>query len=76
MPSPNIVSIRGVGQLLRRVVADRLEHPVALVRATDETLLDERLQGVEIGVCNLRRGLERAAACEDGEAGEELLLRG
>ena len=53
---------------------DRLEHPVALVGKAQEALLDERLQGVEVGVRNLLRRLERAAAGEDAEAGEELLL--
>ena len=59
---------------LPRVLADRLEHPVALVREAKQALLDERLQGVDVGITYLLCGLERAAAGEDGEAGEELLL--
>ena len=58
------------------VLADGLEHPVALVGEAQEALLDERLQGVEVGFGHLLGGLERAAAGEDGEAGEEPLLLG
>jgi hypothetical protein len=57
---------------LSRVLPDGLQHPVALVRVTDEALLNERLESVEVGVCDLFGGLERAAAGEDREAGEEL----
>ena len=44
------------------------------MREAKEALLDERLQRVEVGVCHLLGGFECAAASEDGEAGEELLL--
>src|SRR5262245_45405462 len=56
------------------VFTDRLEHPEALVRVPDEALVDQRLQRVEFGACDLLRRLERAAAAEDGQAGEELML--
>ena len=59
-----------------RVLADRLEHPVAPVGEAQQALLDQRLQGVEFGVGNLLRRLQRAAAGEDRQAGEELLLLG
>ena len=59
---------------LPRVVPDRLQHPVATVPEAEEPLLDERLQGVEVGVGDLLGSFERASAGEDGEAGEELLL--
>ena len=39
-----------------------------------EALLDERLQDVEVGVADLFGRVERAAAGEDGQAREELLL--
>jgi hypothetical protein len=52
-------------QLLPSELTNRLEHPVALVRKAEEALLDERLQGVEVGFAHLLRGLERAAAGED-----------
>src|SRR5262249_36222559 len=63
-------------QPLGAVLPDRREHPEALIGQAQEALLDERLQGVEIGACDLLCGLERAASCEDREAGEELLLAG
>ena len=40
----------------------------------EEALLDERLERVEVGLAHLLGRLERAAAGEDGEAGEEALL--
>ena len=60
-------------------LADRLEHPVALLaeaaRATaKETLVEERAECVEIGVANSLRGLERAPAAKDAQAGEQPLL--
>ena len=39
---------------------------------TDEALLDERLERVEVGVAGRFGGLEGAAAVEDGQAGEQL----
>ncbi len=64
-----------------RELADRLEHPVAVgapgVGApTDEALVDEGGERVEIGVADLLGSLERAAAAKDGEVCEELLLAG
>src|SRR5205823_2369048 len=35
---------------LERELADRLEHPEALLRVADEALLDQRLEDVEIGL--------------------------
>jgi len=55
---------------------DRLEHPVAIVRETQEALLDERLQRVEVGAGHLFCGFKGAAAREDGEAGEQHPLFG
>ena len=39
-----------------------------------EALVDERLEEVEVGVADVFGRVEGAAAGEDGEAGEELLL--
>ena len=61
-----------IGQLLECVLADRLQHPEALVRVTDEALLDERLERVEVGVAGRFGGLEGATAVEDGQPGEQL----
>ena len=55
----------------RGVLVDRLEHPVALAVEDDEALVDERLQRVEVGAAHLLGRLERAAAGEDRERGEE-----
>ena len=56
------------------VLPDRLQHPEALVGEAEEALLDERLQRVEIGSCDLLRRVQRAAAREDRERSEETLL--
>jgi hypothetical protein len=46
------------------------------VGESQEALLDERLQGVEVGVSDFLCGFERAATGEDGETREELLFLG
>src|SRR5687768_651515 len=62
-------------QSIRRVLPDRLQHPEALaVEDAQQALVDERLQRVEVGFAHLLRGLQRAAAAEDGEPCEQLLL--
>ena len=61
-------------RLFARVLADCLEHPVALVGVSEEALLDERLEGVEVGVGDLFGGLERAAAGEHRQRPEQPLL--
>ena len=40
----------------------------------EEALVDEGLEGVEVGVADVFGCFEGAAAAEDGEAGEEALL--
>jgi hypothetical protein len=56
------------------VLADRLQHPVALVREAQETLLDKRLERVDSGFGNLLRSVKRAATREDGQRAEHTLL--
>ncbi len=74
VPPPKLSFVARLAEPLRRKLSDRLEHPVALVRETEEALLDERLHGVEVGIRHLLRGRESAAAGEDREAGEQPLL--
>ena len=70
-----VVCLAGLLEPLGRVLADRLQHPEAVVVAdADEALVDEGLQRVEVGVADLLGRLERAAAAEDGEPREETLL--
>ena len=63
---------------LGRVLADRLEHPVARpslrLALPQQALVEQRLERVWVGAGDLLRGLVRAAAGEDGEASEEALL--
>ena len=67
------------GEALRGELPDRLEHPeplgaVRLGAAADEALVEERGQRVEVRLADRLGVVERAAAAEDGEPGEELLL--
>jgi hypothetical protein len=70
-------AISGVARdkFLTRVLSDCREHPVALAREAQEALLDERLQGVEVGVSDFLRRVQRAATGKDGEGPKEALLR-
>jgi hypothetical protein len=61
-------------QQLERVFADRFEHPIAAPAVAKETLFDERGEGVEVGVADLDRCVERTASCEDSKPCEEPLL--
>ncbi len=74
VPPPKQSFVARLAEPLRCKLSDRLEHPVALVRETEEALLDERLHGVEVGVRHLLRGRKSAAAGEDREAREQPLL--
>ena len=66
----------GLLEMLGCELPDRLQEPVATVGEANEALVDERLQAVDVGVTDFFCRLQRAAATEDGQAGEELLLLG
>ena len=59
---------------VRGELPDRVEHPVAPAGEVEQALLDERLQGVEIGAADLLGSLQRGAPREDCEGAEERLL--
>ena len=63
-------------QSLERILADRLQHPVAVVGVPDEALVDKRLQRVQSGRHDILRCIECRAAGEDRQAREEVLLGG
>jgi hypothetical protein len=69
-----LAQVRERFQPLRRELANRLEHPVALAGVAEQALVDQRSDLVEIGSADLLGGLQRAAAGEDGQAGEDVLL--
>ena len=60
VPARELVCLAARRQPLAGVLPDRLEHPVALLVKRSEALLDERLQGVDIGVARPPR---RPRAC-------------
>src|SRR5438105_3106500 len=59
MRPPKLLRLVRVFESLERVLADRLQHPVTLVRAPEQALLDERLEDVEIGIEHFFGRLER-----------------
>ena len=71
---PETVTVSLVLESLGGVLADRLQHPEALLRVPQQALVDERLQDVEARADDLLGRLEGAAAAEDREPGEERLL--
>ena len=69
-----LAGLLAVVKSLERELADRFEHPEAVAGVAKEALVDERLEEVEVGVADVFGGVERAAAGEHSQAGEELLL--
>jgi hypothetical protein len=59
---PETRCLAAIFQMLGRVLANRLEHPVALLGVAEEALFHERLQRVDVGRRDLFDRLERAAA--------------
>src|SRR5262249_6613095 len=72
----DLVRFGALVEPLRCVLADRLEHPEALVRIPEQALLDERLERLDVRVAHPLGGVQRATAREDTEAPEEALLAG
>ena len=69
--APDVFRLGARVEQLARVLADRLEHAEALAVGTDEALVDERAEGVEISAAHLLDRLERASPDEDGQAAEQ-----
>ena len=65
VPSPELARFAQLLELLRRIVADHLEHPEAPLGTAKKALLDERLEGVQVGLGHPFGRLERAAAGEN-----------
>jgi len=77
MPASQLVLLARFAQTLSRKFVDGLEHPEAvLVADSDEALVDQRLQLVDVGVADPLGGLERAPTAENRQAREQTLLVG
>jgi hypothetical protein len=74
MSLADLAGFQPVREALGGEFANRLQHPEAPAGVAQQALVDERLQDVEAGVADVCGRVEGAAAGEDGEAGEELLL--
>ena len=74
VPAPDVVLLARPLELLERVLAQRLEHPVAPCAGAHEAAVDERSERVKLCVADGLGGLKRAAAREHGESCEQPLL--
>ena len=72
--APDVVGVGACVERLERVLADRLEHGEALAVGTDEALVDERADRLEVAAAHVLDRLERAAPGEDRQPAEERLL--
>ena len=73
-PQQRIVLL--VRELLGRELANRLEHPEAVgLPAADEALVHQRLQELDVGVCDPLGRFERPAPAEDRERRERASAR-
>ena len=61
-------------QAFEGVLADRLEHEIAVAFAAEQALVDQRGDGVEAHLACLFGRFQRATACEHSETGEGALL--
>ena len=61
---------------IQRVLSDRFEHEIAIPQPSQKALVQERLQRIECCLTYRSGRLQRAAATEDREPAEELLLVG
>ena len=64
---------------IARELADRLQHPEALLSepactSANQALVEERRKDIEVGIADGLGGLQSAAAAEDRESPEEPLL--
>ena len=71
MPVSELVSLTRGLEPLGRELPDRLEHPVAIARELDETLLDQRLERVEVGAGDRLGRLQTEPSSEDTEPSEQ-----
>jgi hypothetical protein len=71
---PNRELVRGRVESLGCIFAERLEHSEPPVVFDDQALVHERRNGVERRLADRFGGVERPAACEDGELREQRFL--
>src|SRR5437870_5152079 len=69
--APQLLGLARLLQPFARAFADRLQHPEALAATAEQALVDERLQPIQVSLCDLLRGLERATASEHRQSDEE-----
>src|SRR6266511_2147610 len=73
--SPQFRKLRVLRHSLGRVLTSRLEHEEApVIGLSEQALVNERLQVVEVRVADRRGRLQVKAAGEDGKAAKEALL--
>src|SRR5262245_66555423 len=74
VPALELALLARTRKLLGGVFADRRQHDEALALSSEEVLVDERLQRVEVRPAHLLCSRQRAAAGEDGQVRDDALL--
>ncbi len=79
LPPPECRFLAGGGQALARELADRLEHPetirpVGLRSTAQQALVEQRADGLHLGVADPFGIRERGAAAEDRQSREQQLF--
>ena len=69
-----LVFVAACLELLARVLADRLEHEVAVPRTVKEALVEQGRHGFMTCVAHRLRGIQSAASREHAQASEDALL--
>jgi hypothetical protein len=76
VPQTSRLQRAGTLELIERVLANGLEHVVATLAITQQALLDQCIERVDVSAGDLLGALKRASAHEHAESGEHLLLAG
>src|SRR5438445_11256378 len=74
VPAAHRVALPALLEELTRVLADRLQHPIAVVAATEKALVDQGRDRIDVGSADLLSRLKRGPAGEDCELRERPLL--
>ena len=78
MAAVHLAAVRAELEFLQRILIDRGEHPVAHptagIAAAQQTFVEQRLHGVNIGARDCLCGLVRATIAEDGQRGKQMPL--
>src|SRR5262245_1574812 len=72
--TPKSVFLAGLSQTFGRKLPNRLEHVIPLPLATEQALVDQRVDQIHIRITNALGRLEGVPAGEDGKVSKQTLL--